>query len=154
MAKISTEDFLAHYGVKGMKWGRRKAEGSSDGGSSSSAKPKKPSSADILEARKRHNARVMDIYDQDAKAAYASTPEARKKATAKLRKMAREARASEDAKIGNKATAADKVVSYMVFGPLGGVVVNASMKRQQKNVVDFLEKAMNVKDSDYKPIRG
>lgn len=25
-----TDDFLAHYGVKGMRWGKRKAESSSD----------------------------------------------------------------------------------------------------------------------------
>lgn len=40
----AVDEFLAHYGVKGMKWGVRKSEDSDDG--SSSAKKEKPGPSD------------------------------------------------------------------------------------------------------------
>ena len=44
MYTMETEEFLAHYGVKGMKWGVRRKSGGSDSSSNSqtgSAKPKR-----------------------------------------------------------------------------------------------------------------
>lgn len=43
-----TDDFLAHYGVLGMKWGKRKASSDSD---SEPAKPKVPASEDAVTYR-------------------------------------------------------------------------------------------------------
>lgn len=44
------EDFLAHYGVKGMKWGERKARTSTS--SKSQSKPKAPPSQNQMALRK------------------------------------------------------------------------------------------------------
>jgi hypothetical protein len=56
-----TEDFLAHYGVKGMRWGKHK---SSSGSAVEVARPKKgPIDKDKLRAARK------DLYD-DVKASY------------------------------------------------------------------------------------
>lgn len=46
-------EFLAHYGVKGMRWGRRKAEGSGSGNSGGSAKKEK-----FTESRREYKKRT------------------------------------------------------------------------------------------------
>lgn len=46
----ATDDFLAHYGVLGMKWGKRRSGGDSDS-SSAPAKPKVPASEDAVTYR-------------------------------------------------------------------------------------------------------
>lgn len=47
------DDVLAHYGVKGMRWGHRKAEGGSAGGSSSSGKSEDAIRTSIHKAKVR-----------------------------------------------------------------------------------------------------
>jgi hypothetical protein len=64
MTDTSVDDFLAHHGVLGMKWGHHKSSGggsSSSGGggkSAPAAKPikKKPTTEEILAARQHMNA--------------------------------------------------------------------------------------------------
>lgn len=51
------EDFLAHYGVKGMKWGVRKSTSSGGSSSSDSASPKGRKSTDAEGAPKGSRAR-------------------------------------------------------------------------------------------------
>lgn len=56
------EDFLAHYGVKGMKWGRRKARNSDDGD-----RPKRTPSEDHLTAKALKKKRVSEMSNADLK---------------------------------------------------------------------------------------
>jgi hypothetical protein len=56
--KMSPEDALQHYGVKGMKWGHRRSA----------------STADIKAARRRQDVRRADYQKAVARAAFTSVP--------------------------------------------------------------------------------
>lgn len=49
---LDVEDFLAHYGVKGMRWGQRKAGNGSPITKSYTGISRKPTNNEIIEARK------------------------------------------------------------------------------------------------------
>jgi hypothetical protein len=88
---MTHEEALAHFGVKGMHWGQRKAETSGSGGSGGGAgsrKPPKPTRNDILTARamQRHLAdKSWDIHD---KLVSATTEHGRLAAAKELQKNA------------------------------------------------------------------
>lgn len=63
----TSDDFLAHYGVKGMKWGRRKAEGSSDSSGSSKESRKEYRSRVKQEKNEFYNKKMSSIVDKAAK---------------------------------------------------------------------------------------
>ena len=69
------EEALAHYGVKGMKWGVRKASGS------------RPSGKDIKSARKNVAAGEKDIRSQKRVVRKTKDPAAKEAEKAKLGKM-------------------------------------------------------------------
>ena len=55
---------LAHYGVKGMQWGRRKADDSGGSGESSgSAKKAKPTTAEVKTARRNLQKQAMQYHE-------------------------------------------------------------------------------------------
>lgn len=59
---MEVDDFIKHYGKKGMRWGVRKSEDSSGG----SSKPRRPKNADIKAARSRQDDRVRDFQEKSA----------------------------------------------------------------------------------------
>lgn len=114
VAMESTDDFLAHYGVKGMRWGQRKA-------STSSASGKKKTLGQQLNQSKfgeisrknvkRHNAQVAK------KKAKAATKETRKEYKARIKKEQNEFYNKKMTAIVDKAAkAGDDVLIKTMYG--------------------------------------
>lgn len=123
------EDLLIHFGVKGMKWGRRKARddgGSGSGGSAPKVKKKKLTSNDIREARAQHQARVAELYRADQQLRTATTQKGKDIALRQVDKMAQQIAKSDDARIANKMTRGEKVAALVIAGPIGAVVIGAN----------------------------
>lgn len=67
VAMESTDDFLSHYGVKGMRWGVRKAKGSSDPSGSRKESRKEYRSRIKQERSEFYNKKMSTIVDKAAK---------------------------------------------------------------------------------------
>jgi len=119
------DELLIHYGIKGMKWGRRKAR--DDGGSGKAAKPKKKiTSDDIRESRAQHQARVAELIRADQRVRTATTKKGKDAALRQVEKMAKQIANTDDARIANKMTRGEKAAALFVAGPLGLVVIGAN----------------------------
>lgn len=113
---MEVDDFIKHYGKKGMRWGVRKSEDSSGGSSSGrSAKPRKPKSADIKEARKRQLSRVRDFEEKSA--AYYTSRSAKGEAFAErtMRNAEWDLYNNPDAAVANRMTAGEKWLTGALF---------------------------------------
>lgn len=140
----SAEDFLAHFGVKGMKWGKHTSSSSSSGGDSSggSTAPTKKDlkaldkaskaadiakrDAEIDKARSDYNTSARKNY-LDAKAQYKidkvtiGKREAAKAFNAVKDKNIRDAEVANMAKSGKETTA-------LVLTAVGGIVLSAAIR--------------------------
>jgi len=139
---MSADDYLAHYGVLGMKWGRRKPEevgqlkagpnrglgpntrsanrrAGSDVGTLKPAKKPRITSDDIIRARQRTDARMAKIVAADQEVALARTAAGKKRALAVVERIAKEDFESGDQEIGRKRTRGEKVALGLVGGAVG-----------------------------------
>lgn len=98
------DEFLAHFGVKGMRWGNRK-------GSS------RPSSNDIHNARLRTAARLGQQQSHVHAYNTATTEAGRRRATEAIDKIGKEGAA--DLKLANMKTRGEKIGTALVVGALG-----------------------------------
>lgn len=133
------EDFLAHFGVKGMKWGKRKSSSSSDGESASrselrslnkasKAKDKAARDKEIDEARSRYETGARDKY-KAAKAQYQID-----KATIGKREAAKAFNKVKDENLADYNAAnqakSGKETAMLVLSTVGAVVLySAAFKR-------------------------
>lgn len=102
------EDFLEHYGVKGMRWGQTGR------------------SAQIKNARKRQGTRQREVLKADDAvtiAARKKDPKALAAANKKLEKVSKEFDDSPDRPISMKMTMGEAAVSVFLLGPIGLVPV-------------------------------
>ena len=100
---MSTDDFLAHYGVKGMKWGKRKV-----------------ASSEIIDARARNASRVRQISNQIDKTNLATGAQ-QKKEGAKLAKMQASYLKNPDRATALRMTTGEKAVLGVLAVAIPGV---------------------------------
>lgn len=135
---------LAHYGVPGMRWGKRRGGSESSSGKSAGTKavaaktkPKKEklTTEQIQDARARHNARISKIIAADNDVRLATSPKAKSKALATVSKYGKEIANSDDARIGSKMTKGEKAAAIILLGPLGvaAVGINSASTRKPKS---------------------
>lgn len=124
------DDFLEHFGVKGMKWGQRKSE--SSGGS-------KPSSNDIKNARIRTNIRTSSLDSHATALSLANSKKEKQNQLDRIHKIAKDPKAQRDIDMAATATRGEKVSAFLIAGPIGNMVVNSQMKAARKQNTKMLD---------------
>lgn len=130
---------LAHYGVKGMKWGVRRKRSSS-----SSSSPAKPSTQEIRNARIRQNSRRIQINNQAVKLNLA-TGKAKDREAKKLNKLQMDFLDSPDRATelrltrGEKAVLTVFAVSLPIVGT-AGVAVGAGARLAARKSIEKEQK--------------
>lgn len=114
-----TANYLAHYGVMGMKWGKSKGGSSGSSGSSESgapAKKAKPTSDDIKAARGRQVERSVKLDQAQVDYFFASSEKGRNIAKNKLEKYSDEYQNSGDLELANRRTRGEKISAGVMHG--------------------------------------
>lgn len=117
------ENVLAHYGVAGMRWGKRKGSSKESG----SKKPK-ATSQEILEARYRQQLRLQKAQEAQGDFIVARTNKGKDKAEKIMRQREKELFNNPDAEIANKMTKGEKWTTGVLAG-LGAASVALSVLR-------------------------
>lgn len=116
MTTMTHEEALAHFGVKGMHWGQRKAESSGSGGSGGGArsrKPPKPTRNDILTARAMQRHLADKSWDINDKLVSATTEHGRLAAAKELQKNSDAWDAAHT--VAKRHTGGEKVASVLLW---------------------------------------
>lgn len=119
-----TDDFLQHYGVVGMKWGKSGGGGKSGGSPNSSKKPDaggtgkngKVTSGDIHLARYKQGLRGRKMQEAQAEFFVARTNKGKDKAEKVMRKAEKSYFDNPDAKMAGKLTKGEKIATGIMYG--------------------------------------
>ena len=132
----NVDDFLEHYGVPGMKWGKRNSQASLDRQSGRSAKgearasiretnsnrrtekkmARKQADQEIINARARQEKRAGDLSKKAAMTYAQTTKKGQEAADAAYMKAERTYLTGKDAQVAAKATRGEKVVGGILVG--------------------------------------
>lgn len=141
-------DSLEHHGVKGMRWGKRKAEG----GDSKPRQSLHARTQEIKGARKRQGERAEQIKKLDDRNKNASTSAAKKaENAAEMRRLAKELSESPDRSASKKMTTGEHAVNLLLLGyvaPLTSGAVRGANNLGVRNAVKRAEKATLALEED------
>ena len=113
----STDDFLVHYGVPGMKWGKR------SGGSRKETRQAK--NAKIHGARRAQEARLRNLQEAEGDFYVARTNKGKDKAEKIMRKREKDFFTNPDAKTAAKLTSGEKWAVGLTYGLLGASLASS-----------------------------
>jgi hypothetical protein len=117
-----TEDFLSHYGVQGMKWGKRSGSKPSGGGT---GKNGKVTSGDIHLARFKQEARLRKLQEAEGDFYVARTAKGQDKAEKIMRKHEKAFFNNPDAKMAARMTKGEKIITGLMYGLAAATVASA-----------------------------
>lgn len=142
----SYEDYLAHYGVKGMRWGKRGAgrqaqrnepnsvrstlKAVGGGGKPDGKRPAKATKDEIMAARARQNERYNKVVNAEHRYYASKTERGRKLAMTNYKKLENELINNDDIGIARQRTKGEKL-SQAAMLTIGTVAV-ASILGQKK----------------------
>lgn len=109
--KPSLKETLEHHGVKGMKWGVSKNDGTTG--------RRRASTQEILDARATHAARWQKIMAADQDVRLATNKKGKDAALKVVEKYAKQIHNTDDARVANMYTKGERVANTIVLGPIG-----------------------------------
>lgn len=121
---IPAEDFLAHYGVVGMKWGKHKSRSASNPDGSGTGKNGKVTSGDIHLARQAQSARLRKYQEAEGDFYVARTAKGQDKAEKIMRQREHDLFNNPDAKMAARMTKSEKVGAGIVYGMAGVMAIS------------------------------
>lgn len=123
----SYEDYLAHYGVKGMRWGKRNAS-SSSGNGGTPKQTSKERTAEIKAARKRIVERDANYRLATQQSQIGVTAKDRQKGRDKASKIVRELEESGDIDMAGKYTRGEKIAVGLLYGASAAFVADSVIR--------------------------
>jgi hypothetical protein len=118
------EEFLAHHGVVGMKWGKHKAKSDSSSGGSRKER-RQANDSKIHEARRAQSARLRKLQEAEGDFYVARTAKGQDKAEKIMRQREKDLFTNPDAATANKFTTGEKVANGIAYGLAGAFAVSA-----------------------------
>lgn len=120
------DEFLAHMGVVGMKWGKHKAGGDSSSGSAKEPKlTSKEKDKAIADARDRQQVRATKLDVKAFQTYTATSKKAQVKANEAYDRAAKQILTNPDAATAAKMTSGEKVATGLIIGVYGAMAISA-----------------------------